>query len=62
MGVGKATQQASLLEGAVTDLTLIGGQKPMVTRRQVDRQLELSRGSGQIGCKVTFTATACGNS
>src|SRR5436309_13725168 len=29
MGVGRATQQASLLDGAVTDLTLITGQKPL---------------------------------
>ncbi len=32
MGVGKATQQPSLLEGAVADLTLIAGQKPIVTK------------------------------
>src|ERR1043165_2879958 len=31
-GVGKATQQASLLEGAVTDLRIITGQKPLVTK------------------------------
>ena len=28
MGVGRATQQRSLLDGAVTDLTIITGQKP----------------------------------
>ena len=32
MGVGRATQQPSLLEGAVTDLTMITGQKPIVTK------------------------------
>jgi large subunit ribosomal protein L5 len=32
MGVGRATQQKSLLEGAVRDLTLITGQKPLVTK------------------------------
>jgi large subunit ribosomal protein L5 len=31
MGVGKATQQPSLLEAAVRDLTSIAGQKPIVT-------------------------------
>ena len=31
MGVGRATQQPSLLEGAVADLTRIAGQKPIVT-------------------------------
>ena len=32
MGVGRATQQQSLLEGAIRDLTVISGQKPLVTR------------------------------
>jgi large subunit ribosomal protein L5 len=32
MGVGRATQQRSLLDGAVTDLTIITGQKPLVTK------------------------------
>jgi large subunit ribosomal protein L5 len=32
MGVGAATAQASLLEGAVRDLTTIAGQKPVITR------------------------------
>ncbi|MFZ9358501.1 MAG: 50S ribosomal protein L5, partial [Ilumatobacteraceae bacterium] len=32
MGVGRATQQASLLDGAVADLTAITGQKPLVTK------------------------------
>ena len=32
MGVGRATQQQSLLEGAVRDMTAIAGQKPLVTR------------------------------
>ena len=31
-GVGRATQQASLLEGAQRDLEMITGQKPVVTR------------------------------
>jgi len=32
MGVGKAAAQASLLEGAVKDMTLIAGQKPIITK------------------------------
>ena len=32
MGVGRATQQPSLLEGAVADLTKISGQKPIITK------------------------------
>ena len=35
MGVGKATQQASLLDGAVADLTAITGQKPIVTKSRI---------------------------
>jgi large subunit ribosomal protein L5 len=31
-GVGRATQQSSLLDGAVNDLGIITGQKPLVTR------------------------------
>ncbi len=41
MGVGKATQQPSLLEGAVADLTKITGQKPIVTKAgNSDRRLQ----------------------
>ena len=32
MGVGRATQQKSLIEGAMRDLEIISGQKPVVTR------------------------------
>jgi len=32
MGVGRATQQPSLLEGALSDLGTITGQKPVVTK------------------------------
>jgi len=51
MGVGRATQQRSLLDGAVTDLTIITGQKPSVRKakksialraqgEEVDRHLQ----------------------
>jgi large subunit ribosomal protein L5 len=54
MGVGKATQQASLLEGAVADLTLIAGQKPLVTRaRRSIAAFKLRQGNA-IGAKVTL--------
>jgi large subunit ribosomal protein L5 len=54
MGVGRATQQASLLEGAVTDLTAITGQKPLVTtaRRSI-ANFKLREGNA-IGAKVTL--------
>jgi large subunit ribosomal protein L5 len=54
MGVGRATQQASLLEGALKDLTLIAGQKPVVTRaKQSIAGFKLREGNA-IGCKVTL--------
>jgi large subunit ribosomal protein L5 len=54
MGVGKATQQPSLLEGAVRDLTMIAGQKPIVTKaRDSIANFKLREGQS-IGCKVTL--------
>ncbi|MEX0847444.1 MAG: 50S ribosomal protein L5 [Ilumatobacteraceae bacterium] len=54
MGVGKATQQPSLLEGAVRDLTAISGQKPIVTKaRDSIANFKLREGQS-IGCKVTL--------
>ncbi len=54
MGVGKATQQASLLEGAVADLTLITGQKPLVTRARRSIAAFKLREGVPIGAKVTL--------
>jgi large subunit ribosomal protein L5 len=54
MGVGRATQQASLLDGAVGDLTVITGQKPLVTRaRRSIAGFKLRQGNA-IGAKVTL--------
>jgi large subunit ribosomal protein L5 len=54
MGVGKATQQQSLLEGAVRDLETITGQKPIVTKaRRSIAGFKLREGNS-IGCKVTL--------
>jgi len=54
MGVGKATQQPSLLEGAVADLTKISGQKPVITKsRDSIAGFKLREGQS-IGCKVTL--------
>ncbi len=53
-GVGRATQQQSLLEGAVRDLTTITGQKPMVTTaKQSIAGFKLREGNA-IGAKVTL--------
>jgi len=54
MGVGAATQQASLLEGAQRDLEIIAGQKPIVTRaRKSIANFKLREGN-PIGVKVTL--------
>jgi large subunit ribosomal protein L5 len=54
MGVGRATQQASLLEGAVRDLTAISGQKPLVTRAKKSIAGFKLREGNAIGAKVTL--------
>jgi large subunit ribosomal protein L5 len=54
MGVGRATQQPSLLEGAVRDLTLISGQKPIVTSAQKSIAGFKLREGQAIGTKVTL--------
>ncbi|MEO6626940.1 MAG: 50S ribosomal protein L5 [Aquihabitans sp.] len=54
MGVGDAVAQASLLEHAVTDLGLITGQKPLVTKaRKSVASFKLREGNA-IGAKVTM--------
>jgi large subunit ribosomal protein L5 len=54
MGVGRATQQQSLLEGAVRDLTVIAGQKPLVTRAKKSIAGFKLREGNAIGAKVTL--------
>jgi len=54
MGVGKATQQRSLLDGAVNDLTIITGQKPMVTKAKKSIASFKLREGNEIGAKVTL--------
>jgi large subunit ribosomal protein L5 len=53
-GVGRATQQASLLEGAQRDLELITGQKPVVTRAKKSIASFKLREEQPIGVKVTL--------
>ncbi len=53
-GVGRATQQASLLDGAINDLTIITGQKPMVTRATKSIAGFKLREGNAIGAKVTL--------
>ena len=54
MGVGKATQQPSLLEGAVRDLEQITGQKPLVTKATKSIASFKLREGNSIGAKVTL--------
>jgi large subunit ribosomal protein L5 len=54
MGVGAATAQASLLEGAVRDLTTITGQKPVITRAKRSIAGFKLREGNAIGAKVTL--------
>ena len=54
MGVGRATQQPSILEAAVADLTLIAGQKPIVTKASKSIAGFKLREGQSIGTKVTL--------
>ena len=54
MGVGRATGQPSLLEGAVADLTVITGQKPLVTKATKSIAGFKLREGNSIGAKVTL--------
>ncbi len=54
MGVGEAARDAKLMEGAVRDLSLITGQRPVVRRaRRSIAQFKLREGM-PIGAKVTL--------
>jgi large subunit ribosomal protein L5 len=54
MGVGRATQQQSLIEGAQRDLEVIAGQKPVVTRAKRSIAGFKLRAGMAIGVKVTL--------
>jgi large subunit ribosomal protein L5 len=54
MGVGAATAQASLLEGAQRDLATITGQKPVITRAKKSIAGFKLREGNAIGAKVTL--------
>ena len=54
MGVGRAAGQPSLIEGAVADLTVISGQKPIVTKAKTSIANFKLREGQAIGVKVTL--------
>src|ERR1700737_898899 len=60
MGVGKATQQPSLLEGAVRDLERIAGQKPVVTKATKSVAGFKLREGNSIGAKATLRGDRMG--
>jgi len=54
MGVGEAARDSKLIEGAIRDLTVITGQKPLVTRAKKSiAQFKLREGQ-PIGAHVTL--------
>jgi large subunit ribosomal protein L5 len=54
MGVGDAIVQAKLLEGALADMEVIAGQKPVTTRAKKSVASFKLREGQAIGCKVTL--------
>ena len=56
MGVGEAVGSAKLLEGALADMEIIAGQKPVITRAKKSLASFKLRDGQAIGCKVTLRA------
>ncbi len=54
MGVGEAKDNQKTLESAVSDMTLISGQKPILTRAKKSIANFKLRENMPIGCKVTL--------
>ena len=54
IGVGDATQNSKLLDDAVRGLTIIAGQKPVVTKAKKSIASFKLREGTAIGCKVTL--------
>ena len=54
MGVGRAAGQPSLIEAAVADLTVIAGQKPIITKASKSIANFKLREGQAIGTKVTL--------
>ena len=54
VGVGEATQNAKLIDGAVHELTQIAGQKPVITKARKSIAAFKLREGMPIGCMVTL--------
>lgn len=57
MGVGRAVSDKNLLTGALTDMTAIAGQKPLVTKAKKSVAGFKLREGQAIGCCVTLRRT-----
>ena len=54
MGIGKASQDIKILEKAMTELSLITGQKPIIRRaKKAISNFKIKKGN-PVGCKVTL--------
>lgn len=54
MGLGEAIQNPKAMDAAVSDLTAIAGQKPIITRAKKSIAAFKVRTGMPIGCKVTL--------
>ncbi len=54
IGLGEATQNPKLMDGAVTELTQIAGQRPVVTKARKSISAFKLREGMTIGCMVTL--------
>lgn len=54
MGLGEAKENAKLLENATSDMAIITGQKPLITKAKKSIAAFKLRAGMPIGCKVTL--------
>ena len=54
VGMGEATQNAKLIDAAMTELTAIAGQKPVITKARKSIAAFKLRENMPIGCAVTL--------
>ncbi len=57
MGVGEAVSDRKIMDSAVSDLTMISGQKPIVTNARKSEAAFKIREGFPVGCKVTLRRT-----
>ncbi len=57
MGVGEAVADRKIMDNAVSDLTLVAGQKAIVTKARKSEAAFKIRAGWPVGCKVTLRRT-----